>query len=123
LHTPAKCRIFTGQAAIPAEVAWAFPQPEPNPYLLEWDHLIAAIRADMPYNEIKRGAEAALVVAMGRKAVHTGQAVTFEEMLNDGREFAPDVDKLTLNSPAPVPLGSNGSYPAPQPGRLKEQEF
>ena len=30
------------------ELAWAFPQPEPNPYQLEWDHLIDAIRNDKP---------------------------------------------------------------------------
>jgi predicted dehydrogenase len=122
MHTPAQCRIYKGQSVTPADLAWAFPQPEPNPYLLEWQHLIEAIRADKPYNEVKRGAEASLVVAMGRKAVHTGQSVTFEEMLNDGREFAPDVDKLTLNSPAPAQLGPDGIYPTPQPGRLKDQE-
>jgi len=85
--------------------------------------LVEAIRQDKPYNEVKRGAEAALVVAMGRKAVHTGQAVTFEEMLNDGHEFAPEVDKFTMNSPAPVQLGPDGLYPAPQPGRLKGREY
>jgi len=36
------------------------PQPEPNPYQLEWDHLIEAIRNDKPHNEAKRGAEASL---------------------------------------------------------------
>ena len=31
-------------------------------------------------------------------------------------EFAPDVDKLTLDSPAPLLAGSDGRYPVPQPG-------
>ena len=106
-----------------ADMTWAFPQPEPNPYELEWEHLVEAIRKDKPYNEAKRGAEAALVVAMGRKAVHTGQAVTFEEMLNDQHEFAPDVDKFTKDSPAPVQPGPEGLYPVPQPGRLEDQEY
>ncbi len=122
MHTPAKCRLFKGQSVTRAEMTWAFPQPEPNPYDLEWEHLVAAIRQDIPYNEVKRGTEAALVVAMGRKAVHTGQTVTFEEMLNDTHEFAPEVDKFTLSSPAPVQLGSDGIYPTPQPGRLKDRE-
>ena len=123
MHTPAKCRIFEGQTMTRPHMTWAFPQPEPNPYELEWEHLVEAIRQDKPYNEVKRGAEAALVVAMGRKAVHTGQAVTFEEMLNDSHEFAPDLDKLTQDSPAPVRLGADGLYPGPQPGRLKDREY
>jgi predicted dehydrogenase len=123
MHTPAKCRIFKGQSLVRADMTWAFPQPEPNPYELEWDHLVDAIRKDKPYNEAKRGTEASLVVLMGRKAVHTGQTVTFDEMLNDAHEFAPGVDKLTMDSPAPVQIGAEGTYPVPQPGRLKEREF
>ena len=123
MHTPAKCRIFKGQSVSRDGLTWAFPQPEPNPYQLEWDHLVDAIRADKPYNEVKRGAEASLVVLMGRKAVHTGQSVTFDEMLNDAHEFAPGVDKLSMDSPAPVQISPEGTYPVPQPGRLKEREF
>ena len=67
---PAKCRIFKGQNIRDrgGNVAWAFPAPEPNPYQLEWDDLIDAIRKDKPYNEVKRGAEASLVTSMGRMA-------------------------------------------------------
>lgn len=123
MHTPAKCRIFKGQNVARSDLVWAFPQPEPNPYELEWEDLIEAIRNDRPYNEVKRGAEASLVVLMGRKAVHTGQAVTFEEMLNDPREFAPRVATLTADSPAPVLPGPDGVYPMPQPGYLKTDEY
>ena len=123
MHTPAKCRIFKGQSVARADMTWAFPQPEPNPYQLEWDQLVEAIRQDKPYNEVKRGTEAALVVLMGRKAVHTGQSVTFDDMLNDAHEFAPGLDKLTMDSPAPVQMAAGGTYPVPQPGRLKEREY
>jgi predicted dehydrogenase len=122
MHTPAKCRIFRGQRISRADLAWAFPQPEPNPHQLEWEHLVAAILQDQPFNEVKRGAEAALAVAMGRKSSHTGQVVTFEEMLNDPFEFAPGVDRMTDDSPAPATPGPDGSYPAPQPGVLRDRE-
>ena len=102
---------------------WRFPQPEPNPYQLEWDDLIDAIRKDKPYNEAKRGAEASLVSTMGRMAAHTGQVITFEQALNCQHEFAPDVDKLTMNSAGPVRLNAEGKYPVPQPGILKDREY
>jgi predicted dehydrogenase len=123
MHTPAKCRTFKGHNLARVDLTWAFPQPEPNPYQLEWDDLVEAIRQDKPFNEVKRGAEAALAVAMGRKAVHTGQIVTFEDMLNGTEEFAPGVDQLTMNSPAPLQLGPDGRYPNPQPGIKKTMEY
>src|SRR5581483_566177 len=96
-HTPAKCRIYKGQGFRRKDLVWAFPQPEQNPYQLEWDSLIDAIRKDKLYNEVKRGAEASLVTSMGRMACHTGQIVTFDDMLACPHEFAPDVDKLALD--------------------------
>ena len=56
-------------------------------------------------------------------AAHTGQVVTFEQMLNCDHEFAPDVDKLTFESSAPLQLAANGKYPVPQPGINKTREF
>jgi hypothetical protein len=60
---------------------------------------------------------------MARRAVHTGQVVTYEEMLNSEQEFAPEVDKLTIDSPAPLLAGPDGKYPTPQPGILKNREY
>jgi predicted dehydrogenase len=123
-HTPAKCRIYKGQNMTRENLVWAFPQPEANPYQLEWDHLINAIRKDKLYNEVKRGAEASLVTSMGRMACHTGQLITYDDMLNCPHEFAPDVDKLTMDSPAPLQVDTSlGHYPYPQPGILRDREF
>jgi hypothetical protein len=122
-HRPSKCRIYNGHNHDPADLAWEFPQPEPNPYQLEWNHLIEAIREDKPYNEVKRGAEASLVTSMGRLAAHTGQLVTFDQMLNHEHEFAPGVDKLTLDSPAPLKADENGKYPIPHPGLVTKREY
>lgn len=123
MHTPGKCRIYQGHVMTADHLSWAFPQPEPNPYQLEWNELIEAIRNDRPYNEVKRGVEASLTTLMGRRAVHTGQVVTWDDMLNHPHEFAPDLDKLTLDSPAPLPPGPDGKYPLPQPGKTVEREF
>ncbi len=124
VHTPAICRIYKGQdVRNKDDLVWKFPQPEPDPYQREWDHLIDAIVNDKPYNEVKRGAEASLVTAMGRMAAHTGQIITYQQMLEHPHEFAPNVDQLTLDSPAPLQLAANGAYPMPQPGILKDREF
>ncbi len=123
-HTPARTRIYKGQKFVKNDIVWAYPQPEPNPYQLEWDHLLHAIRKDLMYNEVKRGAEASLVTSMGRMAAHTGQVITFEDMLNCSHEFAPDVDKLTAKGPAPLQVDkTTGKYPVPQPGILRDREY
>ena len=122
-HSPAKSRIYTGHQFTKDDLSWAFPQPEPSPYQLEWDHLIEAIRHDKPYNEVQRGAEASLVAVMGRLAAHTGQLVTWDQTLNHEQEFAPDVDKLTMDSPAPLQAGPDGKYPVPLPGLIRKREY
>jgi predicted dehydrogenase len=123
-HTPAKCRINKGQDLDRRDdVAWEFPDPEPNPYQLEWDHLIEAIRKDKPFNEVKRGAEASLVTSMGRMAAHTGRIITYDEILNCEHEFAPGLDQLTIDSPAPLQPGPDGKYPVPMPGIEKNFEY
>jgi predicted dehydrogenase len=122
-HAPGKVRTFKGHSFARADMLWAFPQPEPSPYQLEWDDLIAAIRQDTPYNEAKRGAEASLVSSMGRMAAHTGQIIEWDDILNCEHEFATDVDKFTMDSPPPLIAGSDGKYPIPQPGILKQREY
>jgi len=122
-HYPGKVRTYKDHNMTRENRIWAFPQPEPNPYQLEWDDLIDAIRNDKPYNEVKRGAEVSLVNTMGRMAAHTGQVITFEQALNCPHEFAPDADKFTFDSPAPLLSNSEGAYPVPQPGILKDREY
>jgi predicted dehydrogenase len=122
-HYPGKVRTYKGHNMSRENLIWRVPQPEPNPYQLEWDDLIDAIRKDKPYNETKRGALGSMVTSMGRMAAHTGQVVTFDDMLNCQHEFAPDVDKLTMDSPGPVRLDGEGKYPVPQPGILKDREY
>ena len=122
-HTPAKSRIYKGQhIGNKDQLVWAYPQPEKNPYHLEWQDLLDAIRHNNVYNEVQRGVEASLVTAMGRMAAHTGQVITYDDMLNCDHEFAPGVDKLTLDSPSPLRAGPDGKYPVPMPG-LNKREY
>src|SRR6185437_669499 len=96
------------------DLAWKYPGNEGNPYQHEWEDLMSAIRNDKEYNEVKRGAEVSLVTAMGRLAAHTGQVITYDQALNHEHELGPDLDKLTMDSPAPVRADKDGKYPVPQ---------
>ncbi len=96
---------------------------ELDPYQNEWNDLVDAIRDDKPYNEVKRGVEASLVSNMGRMAAHTGREITLDEMLQCDHEMAPDVDKFTMDSPAPLIADANGRYPVPQPGIVTTREY
>jgi hypothetical protein len=122
-HTPGRVRIFSGQRQHRRDVVWAYPQPEKNPYRLEWEDLVDAIINDKRYNEVPRGVEASLVTSMGRMAAHTGQEITYEQMLNCEHEFAPNVAELTEDGPAPVMPYADGSYPVPAPGVITEREY
>ncbi|MGE5297358.1 MAG: Gfo/Idh/MocA family protein [Solirubrobacterales bacterium] len=122
-HTPGKVRTYKTHLIEGAEPIWRYPQPEASPYQLEWDDLIDAIRNNKPYNEAKRGAEASLVASMGRMAAHTGNPVTFEQILNCPHEMAPNVDKFADGYPAPLKPNAQGQYPQPQPGVVIDREY
>ncbi|MGE3809878.1 MAG: Gfo/Idh/MocA family protein [Gemmataceae bacterium] len=123
-HSPALSRIYPTQSMAKRDKpSWEYAKKEPSPYRLEWDDLIEAIRNDKPYNECKRGAEASLVTSMGRMAAHTGRIVTFDQALNHEHEFAPELDKLTMESASPLVAGPDGKYPVPEPGKKIKREY
>jgi predicted dehydrogenase len=116
---------FKGQNMSRSNMIWSsnVPQADLDPYLNEWNDLMDAIRNDKPYSEVKRGVEASVVTSMGRMAAHTGQEISFEDMLNCEHEFAPGLDQLTMDSAAPLVAGADGKYPAPNPGITKTREY
>jgi predicted dehydrogenase len=120
---PARCRTFNGHNISPSGLIWSSSQPESNPHDLEWEDFLGAIVGGESYHELERGVMAALVACMGRKAAHTGQEVTLDEMLNDEHEFAPGLDQLTMDSPAPLQANAEGRYPVPMPGLKQSREY
>jgi predicted dehydrogenase len=110
--------LYKSQMTTSADLLWESKvnPDEQDPYQNEWNDLIDAVRDDHPYSEVVRGVEASLVSSMGRMAAHTGREITFAEMLECDQEMAPGLDKLTMESPAPLLADANGRYPVPQPG-------
>lgn len=134
-HVPARSRLYSDHnidlnwRAKPSNLLWAFPSGdrgeslEGNPYDHEWEALIEAIREDKPYNEVERGVAASNVTSMGRMAAHTGQVITYDQMLNSDFVMAPNVAELTLNSDSPLMPNEDGTYPVPEPGIKKDREY
>lgn len=121
-HSPARPRIYDGHIMKKKHQTWSYPQKEKNPYQLEWNNLIDAIKNDKPHNEVERGTKASLVTSMGRMASHTGQIITYDDMLNSDHVFAPGIEDLTLDGPSPLQADDDGMYPIPMPG-LKSREY
>lgn len=122
-HFPSKAMTFKGQTKDPKNMIWRGPKVELNPYDLEWQDLVDAVINNKPYNEVERAAKSSLVTVMGRMSAHTGQLVTYDHVLNHDHEFAPNVDKLTLDGPAPLLADKDGKYPIPEAGKHKMYEY
>jgi len=117
--------IHRGQNMDRASALWTsdVKPDDRNPYINEWNDFIDAIRNDKPYNEVKRGVEASVTCSMGRMAAHTGQEITFDQMLNHEHEYAPGIENWTADSAAPVRADADGKYPIPMPGVVKNNEY
>jgi predicted dehydrogenase len=111
-----KPRIYKSQKQTPENEVWRYTGPTPQEYQVEHDLLFEAIRQDKPYNETERCAKAVLAAILGRMAAYSGQLVTWEQALASNLELAPGLEKLTVDSPAPVMPDAQGRYPIPMPG-------
>ncbi len=117
--------IHEGQNPTRSNMVWESKvrPDERSPYQNEWNDLVDAIRNDQPYNEAESGINVSLVTSLGRMAAHTGKEITYDQILNSDHEMAPGLDKLTMDSPAPLKADADGRYPIPQPGIVTDREY
>lgn len=113
-------KIYRGHNMTKENVLWEFAGNDPNPYVVEWQRLLDAIRQDKPHNEARRAGEAEVAALMGRMATHSGQLITREQAMNSQFQFVADIDRMTFETPAPIHAGPDGLYAPPQPGITKE---
>ena len=118
LSTP-NPRIYSSHAQNPAHEVWRYAAPPGDPYQVEFDLLLDAIRNDRPYNESERCARACMTAILGRMAVESGQQLTWDEAFASSIELAPGLDRFTLESPPPVQPDEQGRYPLPVPGATR----
>lgn len=117
--SPILTRTYKDQRITADNIDWRSPA-EVNPWQVEWNVLLDAIRTDRPHNEAQRAACADLASIMGRAAVHSGKVITWDEAMQSKFQFCPNVADLTADSPAPVHADAQGRYPAPIPGACTE---
>jgi predicted dehydrogenase len=117
--------IYKGQTPDRANMVWRsrVANDERDPYLNEWQDLMTAIRNDEPYNEVRRGVETSVVTSMGRMSSHTGQEISYDDMLNSDHYMAPGLENMDLSTDAPLMADANGLYPIPEPGRKGKREY
>ena len=116
----ATVHLFKDQVVHRGNVEWSPPDDVESPWQYEWNDFIAAIRGNQPYNETKRAVYADFASIMGRAACHTGQIVTWEEILDSDFAFCDYLDELTYGSPAPAQADEQGRFQVPIPGFWKE---
>ena len=134
-HVPARSRLYKDQnidtnwRAEPDNLLWSFPTGargmslEGSPYDIEWEVLLDAIRNNKEHNEVENGVAASVTTSMGRMAAHTGQVITYDEMLNQPNPMSANIKELTMDGDSPLMPDADGRYPQPQPGVLKDREY
>jgi hypothetical protein len=96
---------------------WRFRASVPNPYQVEWDVLMDAIRNNKPHNEAEYGAISTMTTILGRMAADSGQMITWDEGINSKLRLGPE--KYAFDAPAPVVPDAKGTYPVAMPGVSK----
>jgi len=116
----ATVHMFKDQRIETDNIAWTPTKDAHSPWDYEWRVFIDNIRNNRPHNETKRAAYSDLTSLMGRAACHTGQTVTWDQIMKSKFQFCDYLDDLDYDSPVPVKADETGRFPTPIPGQWKE---
>jgi predicted dehydrogenase len=101
-------------------IVWSPADDVYSPWQYEWNDFIESIRHDRPHNEVQRAVYSDFTALMGRAACHTGQTVTWDDVMKSRFQFCDYLDELGPESPPPVRAAENGQFPLPAPRLWKE---
>lgn len=110
-------RADIGNAVIEGKHAWKTRQKSANPYQVEHDVLLDAIRNGKPHNEAEYAAMSTLTAIMGRLAAYSGQEVRREDVMKSSLSLEPA--RLAWDAAPPVLPDADGAYPVAMPGLTK----
>ena len=109
----------TGGAASYASARRVQSQWKENPFQVEHEDLVNAIRDDTPLNDGYHGAKSSMTAVLGRLATYSGQEVTWEEATQSDLSLAPGIDQYAMNTAPPAVPDEDGKYPIAIPGHTK----
>ena len=98
-------------------IDWTYPEKAKDPFQVEHDDMIAAIRKGDEYNEGDYGAYSSMTAILGRMCTYSGKEISWEQALNSDISLAPKV--YSLDAEPPVKMNANGAYPIAVPGLSK----
>ena len=121
------CDVSAGHIKFRDGTEWRYKHPgpgkEPNPYQVEHDDLMNAIRNNTPYNEGDYGAYSTMTSILGRMATYSGAEVTMEQALASDYDLHPKVydfkatpEEAWPDADVRVEPDKEGRYWSPQPG-------
>ncbi|HPC93926.1 MAG TPA: twin-arginine translocation signal domain-containing protein [Sedimentisphaerales bacterium] len=116
----ATVHMFKDQRIANSNIAWTPTKDRYSPWQYEWNVFIDSIRNDRPHNEVKRAVYSDLTSCMGRAACHTGQTITWDDMMKSRFQFCDYLDDIDYDSPPPVKADEDGWFPVPIPGQWTE---
>ncbi|MGB1124488.1 MAG: Gfo/Idh/MocA family oxidoreductase [Phycisphaeraceae bacterium] len=88
----------------------------------EQTDFINALMAGEIYNEGEYGAKSTFTAILGREACYSGKVVKWDDLLKNGKDWCPGIDKWTWNTTPPAVKGAGGAYDIPKPGIYKIDE-
>jgi predicted dehydrogenase len=106
-----------GRGRIEGPTRWQFRGRRTNPYQVEHDVLMAAIRQGRPHNEVDTAVRSTMTALLGRMASYSGQELTWEQALRSAVRLGPN--RYAFDAPAPVESDATGRYPVAMPGVTK----
>lgn len=119
IHAPT-VHLFRDQQIDDQRITWSPTPDQYSPWQYEWNDFIESIRQDRPHNECQRAVYSDLTAQMGRAACHTGQEVTWDQMMASRFQFCDFLDTISFDSPVPVRADEDGQFPVPVPGMWTE---
>jgi myo-inositol 2-dehydrogenase / D-chiro-inositol 1-dehydrogenase len=91
--------------------------PGRDGHQLEMDHLMAALLAGQPYNEVGWATDSTMTAILGRMAAYSGQIVKWTDAINSPVDLTPK--NIAWDAEPLVKPGSDGAYACAMPGMTK----